>query len=136
MLCWVIVIELVLCLLCFVQLERTSVPLQKCCIRFAHIVGNILHTICTYATYYLRQFVYVQNIKRAYAQNMRNTKYILFALYAKYMQNTSMQNVFILHTCIGPTWCICALCYMSIARIFQGSRTPEVKTPPLTPTLN
>ena len=31
----------------------SSPPLQKCCICFAHIVGNILHTICTYVTYYL-----------------------------------------------------------------------------------
>ena len=90
-------------------------PLQKCCIRFAHIVGNILHAICMYATYYLMSICICANYKKltknwAYAQNMRSTKYISFA----YMQNMcriqSMQNVCILHTCIVRACCIYALC--------------------------
>ena len=90
-------------------------PLQKCCIRFAHIVGNILHAICMYATYYLMSICICANYKKltknwAYARNMCSTKYIFFAYMQSMCRIQSMQNVCILHTCIVHACCICALC--------------------------
>ena len=96
-------------------------PLQKCCIHFAHIVGNILHAICMYATYYLMSICICANYKKltknwAYARNMRSTKYIFFA----YMQNMCriqrMQNVCILHTCIVHV-CIVHIIIMRFAHM-------------------
>ena len=94
---------------CMYVVMCVCVPLQKCCIRLAHIVGNILHAICMYATY-LMSICICANYKKltkngAYVRNMHSTKYI----YAKYVQNTKyaecmhfahMHSARMLHMCI------------------------------------
>ena len=100
-------------LLLGVKTSGESSPSQKCCIRFAHIVGNILHAICMYATLFnvnlhmckLQKTYKELGICAEYAQH----QIYIFCIYAKYVQNTKyaecmhfahMHSARMLHMCI------------------------------------
>ena len=117
-------------------------PLQKCCIRFAHIVGNILHTICTYATYYLMTICICAKYKKltkywAYAQNMRSTIYIYFGkicaeykyaecMHFAYMHSTRMLHICIVHIIIMRFAHMLYICQLRICCIYVNCTYPSV----------